>query len=227
MKESDPRSQERILTGMTDNELRDFICKDLLSVEQIKYHGKNTAEHKILFLIGGAENDVASVRTSRNQLVYFIQPGHPKAPEIAEATAAISFHFEGSANTARVISEVSDIFYNLWHLTQLDPRYGEYEHCIDELSGVLGFSRRDALLVTAAKYNYRLVSPGVKNHEAEDKIIADLMENGSVTKPADKNLIAAYRTLNRMGNDILKPRLQQLQHWTSKDTDEQMNDYGI
>lgn len=204
----------------TAEQLWVFVTEQLLAAETRRYTGGNSAEHKLLFLIGGPEHDVAVAQTSRGERIYTKQPAHPKAPEVLEATAAISFYFEVEPDVVRVVSELTDVFFNLALLTRLDPKFSaEYTTCVHQLADALGVSLRDALLLTAAKYAYRLIDPGVKNSHEEDRLIQKLMtpqENNPavVPRPSEQQIATAYRVLNRIGNHILRTRLQQLQHWS-------------
>lgn len=205
------------LSVMTAEGLTEFIFQTLLIVENERYSRGNTAEHKLLFLIGGPDKDVATATTSKGEAVYSVLPGHPKAPEFDEATTAISNYFEHHQDPTRVVSEVTDIFYNLLLLTQLDTGYAEYLHCIDEIANALGFSFYDVVLLSASKFEHRLIDPGIKDPDAEEEIIRNLLDDkaGKIKKPTDTQIASAYRILNRINTDILQTRLRQIQHWTN------------
>lgn len=203
------------LREFTEEALFKFINVNLLEIENERYTAGNTAEHKLLFLIGGPEKDVTVARTITGEFVYTKPPGHYKAPEIAEATAAISAYLENKGNMPRVISEITDIFYNLSHLTVLDPAFTEgYETCMARLCNSLGLSLREALLLTAVKYKHRHIDRnGEKFPGEEDKAIATLLEmkgeEGSIAVPSRKNITEAAREMNRMEEYILRLRLNQ------------------
>lgn len=213
----EPWSLKVDLREFTEEDLFKFINRDLLEIENERYTG-NTAEHKLFFLIGGPEKDVAVARTITGELVYTEPPTHPKTPEITEATAAISAYFEVKSNMPRVISEITDIFYNLSHLTVLDPKFAdEYRDCMNSLSKSLGLPLHEALLLTALKYKHRHIDRnGEKFPEDEDKIIADRLEmvekEGIIAAPSDDNITATYREINIMESEMLRPRLKQWRH---------------
>lgn len=212
------------LRQMSEADLLNFICGPLLEIERKKYTGGNTAEHKLLFLIGGPEKDVAVAKTNSGNLVYTSAPAHPKAPEIAEATAVISSHFEVERNIPRVLSEVADIFYNLVHLSMLDSRFSEiYKDCSKRLAKSLGLSLQEALLITAAKYKYRHIDKKSKAPKEEDEVIAQLIseagEPGKIKAPSDKNITAAYQEINRIENYVLRPSLMQWRFMNSPQQD--------
>ena len=200
-----------------------FITSDLRAIEDEKYGLEgNTAYHKLAFLIGGDDNDVTTVEISGDSALHDKTHVTPKAPEISEATVAISNHFEidhlseephSGENMARVISEVSDVIFNIAMLTEMDNQNRkQYKTFIRTLCESLGMDVRQGLLLASAKYNQRLVIQKTeKDIQAEDGVIKDLMERGIVPAPDDNEIAAAYRIMNQIGNGFLRYRFRQLE----------------
>jgi len=194
-----------------------FVNETLLELENQRFKKGNTAEHKLLFLIGDQDRDVAKARIAgTGKGVYTDPPNYPKAPEILEASAAISAHFEVGENISRVVSEIVDVFYNLSHLTVLDSEFeGAYNGCIERLSSALGLSIREMLFLTIAKYGYRWIDKkGKKSTKEEDERIKLVLNSGKVRMPSKKNLVNVYGEMFNMETHVFRSRLDQLRFMT-------------
>ncbi len=194
-----------------------YIVENLKSIEDAKY--PNTAEHKLLFLVGGPKNDVAAAMTSTGQPAYDQPHDHPKLPEVTEANAAISQYFEKGRNPAYypgVLSEIADIYFNLALLTKLDPEATLlYRRSIGHLTDSLQIYLRDGLLLAATKYDLRLVvNRSKKNTQAEERAMAKLSDaDGRMPEVfiRDRGLARGYGALNEIAYHVLMPRLIQIQ----------------
>lgn len=220
---------EKIKT-LNEESLYKFYFSTILRAEDIFFPGRNARIHKLIFLVGGPENDVSVAKDEKGQSIYANQPNYPKLPEIPEATAAISEYFVSmhdnkpdsnliEVNLIKAMSEIADVFHNLVELTRLDSDYEKiYKNdCIKHLAMSLGspnsqFSVNDGLLLAYIKYRERLIDAQVKNNQNENMLIKRAMTPGNsreslIQIPTDKGLACAYRAMNEFGHDVLKPRL--------------------
>lgn len=203
------------LRNMSADELFHYIVDVLKPAEDHKYKTGNTAEHKLLFLVGGPENDVSVARTSDGKTVYSIPPDHPKLPEVSEANAAISRYFEHDKESLpSVMSEIADIYFNLAILTEVDQDEElNYRKSMDHLTIALGITLRGGLLLAATKYKIRLLDGGEKDLQGEEEAMADLISaNGRAphVSISEDGLKAGYRALNEISHFVLKPRVVQI-----------------
>lgn len=206
------------IQNLTESQMENIIGKQFLRLEEIHYRNGWVfpAEAKLLFLVGTDEKDVTKAVTSTGIPIYTKNAAHVKAPEIIEATSAISDHFERKRDVPNVLMELSDVWYNLLHLKQMDADFAPtYQKCIDELCTTMGYSRWQAYKLVILKYRVRLIdNSGGKEHHNEHKEIASQLRSEfgyRLPAPSDTSISDAYRLLNIMSETILRPRLKQLQ----------------
>lgn len=192
----------------------------LIDVENAKYLGRNSAEHKLVFLVGNSMNDITLAKDMHGQSIYADLPDHAKPPEIIEAIVAMANHNEGIMGLPRVLSEVADIFHNLIALTKLDEVYGRIykEECIDPLANSLGFSTKDAYALAYLKYQSRLINPGVKNIKEEDRLIRNAIteKDPLLPRPTKNQIDDAYRMLGLINKKLnrRKDDLEEMHKWS-------------
>lgn len=226
------------LREFSENDLFGFINGTLLEIEGREYTTESTPEHPLLLLVGGPERDVSVARTVTGELIYkepspyfrvpeitgatfaistyskeahkfLLLMGDPKAPKITGAIVSISAYSKIEPDISQVVSEITDVFYYLSHLTVLDSKFAEvYRTCLTRLSDSLGLPLRDVLLLTAAKYKYRYIDRQKKVPKEEDKIIAALLGT-RIAIPSLAHLTATAREMIKTENKVLKPRLVQ------------------
>ena len=220
---------EKIKT-LNEKSLYDFYSRTILRAENLAFNGRNTRIHKLLFLVGGPENDTSVSVDEFGKSIYFKKPNFPKLPEIPEATAALSNYFESKyekspdanlieTNLVKAMSEIADVFHNLVALTILDSsnEINYKDDCINRLTASLGlpdrrFSINDSLLLAYIKYRERLIDTREKNILHENMLVKmAMMPNAKgkplIRTPTDEGLASAFRTINEIKNDVLKPQL--------------------
>lgn len=216
------------LLKLSAEELCSYIRGPILNAENEAYSAeRNTALHKLVFLVGGAHKDIRRVQDNRGLSVYVNPPKYAKAPEIIEAVVAASDFINGrDEDPTKFCSELSDFTHCSTLLTHLDsgaklPYRQEkvtYEDCIMGLVKSLNpippeegpnFEVRDLLLISAIKYTKRL-GDGRKDTQAEDKLIKELLDNSIIPSPTRNQVGRAYGALNIIGDRILLPRLNYL-----------------
>jgi|SRR3989344_6270019 len=218
-----PRGGElaKDLVDMTEDQMAEFIAIDLLEIENRRYRNGSMpqSDHKILFLIGNYLNDVTTAIDIRGQKIYTKDSQFPKPPKIPEVSAAISRYFKfGRGNLPRVLSQVSDVFYNLAQLRVLDPEIANvYTEWMNKLSGGLGMESRDLLGLAIIKYRRRLIErEGAKDVPVEESIIEGFIQQEqiagefSVKPPTEEGLKNFYRLVNLLGQKVLAPRIAQM-----------------
>ncbi len=218
-----PRGGElaKDLVDMSEDQMAEFIAIDLLEIENQRYR-KGTMpreDHKIIFLIGDEMNDVTTAIDIRGQKIYTKDSQFPRPPEISEVSAAISRYFEtGKVSLPEVLSEVSDVFYNLAQLRVLDPKIENvYTEWMNKLSGGLGMKSRVLLGFAIIKYRRRLIQmEGEKDVPGEESIIEGFIQQKqpvgefSVKPPTEEGLKSFYRLVNLLGQKVLSPRITQM-----------------
>lgn len=156
-----------------------------------------------------------------------------KDAEIQEATSAISSfiqmvrsraeelginHYDvdlktllGPFQLPEVLSEISDIAWNIVCLGRLDPTFN-YMNNLDAISEALGFTTQQTLFMTIVKYDLRInTNLGKKNIREENQKIADLLGVGVLPIPTLGQLSQAYAELKLIDQTILRTRLMQLE----------------
>lgn len=214
-----------------------FYRQQLLPIENKLFAAGNTAEHKLIFLIGSSENNVAKARLADGRPVYTKAPPYVKHPEISEANDVIAPYLELAFNPPpenatdqaqityyedlrtfyrRAISEIADVFYNLALLVCLDdPRFeGTYKGCIGDIASSLGLTTREGLLLGALKHEHRLVkNGGRKNIEEEDAILEHaLFIDGIMPAPTAEHFNLAHDEMNAAKEFELRTRLSRIQY---------------
>lgn len=155
-----------------------------------------------------------------------------KDAEIQEATSAISSfiqmvrsraaelgikHYDvdlktllGSFQLPKVLSEISDIAWNIVCLDRLDPNFNYMDNLI-AISEALGFTTQQMLFMTIVKYDLRInTNNGKKDIEGENQKIAGLLKAGVLPIPTLGQLSRAYAELRLIDQTILRTRLMQL-----------------
>ena len=217
--------------------LYDFYRQQLLPIENGLFAAGNTAEHKLIFLIGTSENNVAKARLADGRPVYTKIPPYVKHPEISEANDVIAPYLELAFNPPpesadekkqefyreelrsfyrHTISEIADVFYNLALLVYLDdPRFEEmYKGCIGDIANSLGLTAREGLLLGALKHEHRLVTNrGKKNIEEENAILERaLFAEGIIPAPTAEHFNLAHDEMNAAKDFELRYRLSRIQY---------------
>lgn len=208
------------ISHLTEETALALIAGEFLRLEDRLYRGGKqlTAEHKIIFLTGGNSEDVRRAKDMYGYPIYTKEADHAKAAECAEALRAISDHQEREPNIPNVLSEIADVYYNIIHLTALDPEFREvYKTCLARLSDSLGLSLHHATLLVIAKFKYRLIdNKGKKDIPGEIEMLGRLLDQQDeaaplIPTPTDEQFDEAYNIIGEMMNTILKPRLVQWQ----------------
>ena len=232
------------MPGSPESELLDTFASELLSTETIfnelavhllevenneyRSGALPPIELKLLFLIGGDDQDLKSERDFSGKRIYTKSSSNPfpKTPEILETASAISSYFERLENEgydkdistkpadithiASSLSEIGDITWNLAQLTTLDPQFaGNYHYGINRIADSLGYTRRHILILSYEKYHLRMTTQ--KNLNAEEKLIIRLMKKGIIPVPQNQQVADVYRTINEMATKVIRKRLQELQ----------------
>lgn len=109
-----------------------------------------------------------------------------------------------------VLSEVSDIVYNLLNVARLD-RNLNYESHVQAIAEALGYTAEDLLHLVKVKYFYRYVTvKGKKNIEEENRLIAQEISANRLPIPSIGQLSLAYNEINNIDRTIIQTRLIQL-----------------
>jgi len=225
------------IRDLNDHGLESYL-EGVINVEDGMFPGANTAEHKLAFLLGGDLNDTTTARISdgswviKRKVIDGIEegPGNPRAPEILEAVVEMSDYFDRVKynfyderpedrfqDQVRILSEVSDVAFNLLALALKDPSHDVgYREYLQTLSINLGFeTNREVLLIAAVKYKSRYIDQKRKDPLREDALISELLrpDNGRgprVRIPSDIAFGNTSRWLNEMAKYFLTPRVEQI-----------------
>ena len=116
-----------------------------------------------------------------------------------------------------VLSEVSDVVYNVSHLLTLDEYFWEeYNTYLKRIAGSLGYSLDQLLTIAVYKYNFRLgQGKSQKNIGIENDLIAKVLTKvGSDGKPlyptpTEAQFQKTFHTLAEV-QTLLNTRLEQL-----------------
>ena len=229
------------IDAMTEDEKWHWLSETILKVEhQLLREPYNMPqvrpEAKIMFLTGGPKGDVTEARDFDGNLIHTRHLDHPRpmAAEISEAKNAISHWFDlvmeskdqnaPTPSPVPVLSEVTDVVYNIAHLLTLDPQFWEeYTSYLKRLSGSLGFSMDQLLTITIYKYNFRLgQGKSQKNIAIENDLLEKVISkvdaggNPTYTNPSEAQFQKTYHTLAEI-ETLLNTRLEQLRQdyeWT-------------
>lgn len=186
-------------------------------------------EAKIMFLTGGPKSDVTEARDFEGNLIHtrHLDRPRPMAAEISEAKNAISHWFDlaiesRDQNTPMpsvipVLSEASDVVYNISHLLTLDPYFWEeYTSYLNRMSNSLGFTLDQLLTLTIYKFNFRLgQGKSQKNIQIENDLIEKVLTKTDASgkpvfpTPSESQLQKTYHTLAEI-ETLLNIRLDQL-----------------
>ena len=186
-------------------------------------------EAKIMFLTGGPKSDVTEARDFEGNLIHTRHLDHPRPmfAEIPEALSSISHWFDLMIqrkennplppSPVSVLSEVSDVVYNVSHLLTLDEYFWEeYNTYLKRIAGSLGYSLDQLLTIAVYKYNFRLgQGKSQKNIGIENDLIAKVLTKvGSDGKPlyptpTEAQFQKTFHTLAEV-QSLLNRRLEQL-----------------
>lgn len=209
-----PRYSYGDIVGLPPRKMIDYITGDLLEIENHNFTQGNTAFHKLAFLIGGRDRDVSKVEGPNGESVYRGDPEKLVFPEILEFLAAVNFHQRKKPDMPGVLSEAADIVFNLIMLTKLDrPRAAVYQEALARFTNALGYTPKEALVLTTIKYHARYVEHQRKNPQAEDELIDDLLRDVPgrahiISTPTDRQLKEACGAISRVEAEDLIPRMR-------------------
>ncbi len=153
-------------------------------------------ETKLIFTIGDGVNSNmrlakdftgAGVRTKKSdgraaeaEAMEKLQLANYKPAEEDEVRATVGFYLDGENNVTAdmAFAEISDIFYNPFHLETTDAENAlEYQKWENLLLRVLGINKTQIIKIIAAKYHFRLFKNHGKNgFEEEDKNIKQVID---------------------------------------------------
>lgn len=191
-------------------------------------------ETKIIFTVGDGVNsnmrlakDLTGrcVRTKKSdgrktevEAFRALQMANYKAAECDEVRATISFYLDGENNITAdmAFAEISDVFYNLFHLETTDPEnIKEYREWEKTLLQTLGITRVQMIQLMAAKYHFRLFrNEGRNGFEEEDRLIKDVLNEiyGDMEEVYLRERASNFLTLaDILFEKVLKKRLTKLQ----------------
>lgn len=222
------------IDSMTPEEKWHWLSKDVLNIEHQllrEPHGlaQKRAESAIIFLTGGKSGDVTEERDFEGNLIHtrHLDRPRPMFAEILEAQGGISYWFDmvrqsQDLNTPMpsvlpVISEISDVVYNISHLLTLDPSFQtEYFSYVNRLAGSLGYTVDQILTLTMYKYNFRFgQGKSQKNISIENDLLERVMAKAgpdgkpSYPIPSESQLQKTFHTLAEI-QSLLNTRLDQL-----------------
>lgn len=222
------------IDAMTEEEKWHWLSKDILTMEHQylrETHGlsQKRPESAIIFLTGGKTGDVTEERDFEGNLIHtrHLDRPRPMFAEIPEARSAISHWFDlvrqsQDLNTPMptvipVISEITDVVYNVSHLLTLDPSFqNEYSSYISMIAESLGFTVDQLLTLTMYKYNFRLgQGKSQKNIAIENDLLERVMTKADAggkpayPTPTESQMQMTFRTLKRV-ETLLDTRWEQL-----------------
>lgn len=91
---------------------------------------------------------------------------------------------------SEVLSEIADVFYNLFQYQSLDKEYAtNVENWLVDAYKILGISEHQAVLLTSAKYFARLLKNSGKNQDVDEKKhIEALLSQGLIPNISDEQI---------------------------------------
>lgn len=222
------------INTMTAEDKLDWLSNHILKEEQrLLREPYNIPQHrpeaKIMFLTGGPKSDVTEARDFDGNLIHTRHLDHPRPmfAEIPEALSSISHWFDLHAlsmeqNTPppspiALLSEVTDVVYNVSHLLTLDPHFGDnYTEYLNRISDSLGLSLDQLLTLTVYKYNFRLGQGKTqKNIPVENSIFEKVLSQTDAEGkplfqvPNESQFQKTFHTLSEV-QSLLNTRLEQL-----------------
>ncbi|HCR81577.1 MAG: hypothetical protein UX28_C0003G0131 [Candidatus Pacebacteria bacterium GW2011_GWA1_46_10] len=225
MTEKEPQLTHEHLSSLSPREIVQLIDTEekvifvinelLLAKEDETYRGGQPVrkETKIYFMIGdNVTNDLRRTRNLDQTPVRTKPAPYFKVPEVFEVMPEISGYLEGKENHTlpTLYSEVSDIFYNLFHLQKTDPDAAViYEKLIRSLAKMMGLSLIQIGQIAIIKYKIRMYDNQGKNQfGTEDKAIESVFD--LIPTATHEQISNLGEGINALWNRMLLPRLAQL-----------------
>jgi hypothetical protein len=199
-----------------------YVSEDLSASEEDLYFDFPDIESKLAFLGGSPFWDISQLETWEGKTIYRDPPPFMKNSEIHEFVVVANLVTNDHAPVVDFASEAADVFYNLVRCMSLD-NYDDppdYINIIDDLAGDLGWSRRQALLLAAAKFHRRFVETKRKDPEGERTVIEGLFVVDRFVKdarpyipvPSMTNINNAARALLHHQEVRLIPRYKDIRY---------------
>lgn len=118
--------------------------------------------------------------------------------------------FLGPYELPEVLSEIADIVYNMLNISKLDIGFS-YEPHIHAIGDALGYSYEQLLYLVTMKYFHRYADKvGKKDIKAENMLITQALESGTLPIPTMGKLSRTYNEINVIAHSIINTRLIQL-----------------
>jgi hypothetical protein len=216
-----PMVSTESLRNLDENELLDYIRLRLAKGEMELYKDDPDAESKLAFTGGSLRRDISRLTTVEGKPIYSKPQRYAKLDEIEEFLVVAGRYLDNRESAVEVAGEAADIFYNMVRLVDLDPRQEDatapnYLGILGRFAGELGWSKKEALLITATKFHIRFIEEKGKTPDIERKAIELLLRSASneprpvVTTPTREKVNHAFNYMDKVKRKVTSKRYRQI-----------------